>query len=94
VHCLLLYQIRTEFSESELHEPRVFIDVETTDEDTQAPEVSLNDDPANGLHKILVSASPTHPAAPNGETNFSIRFQARDDKSGVGKVCQKSSCLI
>lgn len=79
-------EIRVEFSESELHQPRVSIQLDTTDVDSKAPEVSLNDDSAQGLQKIRVKAAPTDPKAPNGETNVSIRFQARDDKSGVGTI--------
>ncbi len=60
--------------------------VVTTNPDTQAPEVSLNEVPEQGLHQIQISAQPTHPEAPDGETLVTIRYQARDDKSGLGQV--------
>ncbi|MFH0900716.1 MAG: hypothetical protein V2A73_08825 [Pseudomonadota bacterium] len=74
------------FSESPADEPLVSIPITTTDADTIAPEVSLNDDTDLGLHRILVHAEPTNPEAPDGETLVNIQYQARDDKSGVGVV--------
>ena len=74
------------FSNSPQHKPLLTVPIVTSDPDLTAPEVSLNDDPVEGTHKILVSAEPTHPEAPNGETIVTIVYQARDDKSGVGQV--------
>jgi hypothetical protein len=67
-------------------EPMTLALVETTTPDTVAPEVSLNDELAAGLHAIQVSARPTHPEAPDGETVVTITYQARDDASGLGDV--------
>ena len=38
------------------------------------------------LPRLSVSAEPTNPAAPNGETRVTISYWARDDKSGLGTV--------
>ncbi len=35
---------------------------------------------------IRISATPTNPIEPNGETNVSITYYAKDDKSGLGNV--------
>jgi hypothetical protein len=74
------------FSPSPRHQPLVSVQVPTTNYDTTAPEVALNDDPAAGVHRIRISAKPTNPTAPNGETLVNIRYHARDDKSGLGVV--------
>jgi len=74
------------FSDAPGHEPTTKVTVATTNPDGNPPEISLNDVPELGLHPILVSASPTHPDAPDGETVVTIRYQARDDKSGLGSV--------
>ena len=74
------------FSASPRHEPLVTVDINTANADTLPPEVALNDDATAKLHKILVSAAPTHPNAPDGETLVHIRYQGRDDKSGIGIV--------
>lgn len=74
------------FSASPLHQPLVSVSIVTANPDTLPPEVALNDDAALGLHKILVSAAPTSPDAPNGETLVKIAYQARDDRSGLGYV--------
>jgi hypothetical protein len=74
------------FSSSPLLQPLVSTPITTTNPDVEAPTVSLNDDAANGLHRILIAASPTDPDQPNGETKVSIRYQARDDKSGLDQV--------
>lgn len=64
-------------------QPLVSVPITTTNPDTTPPVVSLNDDSAHGLHKIEITGTPTHPDAPDGETLVSIKFQARDDKSGL-----------
>ena len=74
------------FSSSPQHEPLVSTPIVTTQADTTGPEVCLNDNLALGLHAIAVSASPTKPSAPDGETLVKIRYQARDDRSGLGVV--------
>jgi hypothetical protein len=72
------------FSALPQHQPLVSIPVVTTDIDTDAPHVALND--GGGVHRILVSAQPTNPDHPNGETLVVIKYQARDDKAGLGSV--------
>ncbi|HEY0714792.1 MAG TPA: carboxypeptidase-like regulatory domain-containing protein [Polyangia bacterium] len=74
------------FSSSPQHQPLVSVPITTTDPDTEAPHVALNDDTAMGLHKIRISAQPTNPERPNGETLVVIQYQARDDKAGLGVV--------
>jgi len=49
-----------------------------SDPDSAAPEVNTD--------AITVTAAPTNPNAPNGETQVTIAYEARDDKSGLGKV--------
>ena len=46
--------------------------------DDEPPELDLNN--------VSVSAEPTNPNAPNGETKVTISYWARDDKSGLGLV--------
>jgi hypothetical protein len=77
---------RQGFSASPADQPLVTVPITTGNSDTEAPLVSLNDDAANGLHRILISAHPTNPDHPNGETAVTIKYQARDDKSGLGAV--------
>ena len=55
---------------------RFFIDTKTPD--STPPEIDVN--------RITVSARPTNPEAPNGETLVTIKFYARDDLSGLGPV--------
>ena len=74
------------FSSSPHHQPLVSVPLVTTDVDGEAPHVALNDDSGAGLHRILVTAQPTNPEHPNGETLVVIKYQARDDKSGLGSV--------
>lgn len=58
--------------------PERRLEVTTAGLDAAAPELDLN--------RITISAEPTHPEAPNGETLVSIVYYARDDASGVGSV--------
>jgi hypothetical protein len=74
------------FSSSTKDEPLASVAIATANPDTTPPEVSLNDDVAHNLHRILISAQPTNPDHPNGETLVDLTYQARDDKSGVGVV--------
>ena len=55
-------------------EPSPKVALETDDPDITQPELDPND--------IQVSALPTHPQAPNGETAVTIKFKVRDDISG------------
>ena len=50
------------------------VTIETTNPDVIAPELDLND--------IGVSAVPTNPSAPNGETIVTFRFKVKDNISG------------
>jgi hypothetical protein len=63
------------FSDSPQDEPAVSIAVQTSNPDYQAPDLDLA--------RISIDATPTNPAAPNGETLVHIVFYARDDKAGI-----------
>ncbi|HXV65735.1 MAG TPA: hypothetical protein VD731_00720 [Nitrosopumilaceae archaeon] len=52
--------------------------ITTKNPDTQAPFLDLNN--------ISISASPSNPQAPNGETLVNIIYYSSDDKSGLGQV--------
>jgi len=69
--------LHVRFSQSETDE-YVSIEVLTLQEDFSAPELDLN--------KITISAVPTNPSAPNGETRVTITYYVRDNKSGLGLV--------
>jgi surface protein len=58
--------------------PWVLVDTPESSWDVADPELDLND--------IAITAEPTNPDAPNGETVVSITYFARDDKSGLGNV--------
>jgi hypothetical protein len=63
------------FSASPEDESRSSIVVSTANPDGQDPELDLS--------RITISATPTKPFAPDGETAVSVVFYARDDKSGL-----------
>jgi hypothetical protein len=44
------------------------------------------DYPRLDINNIRISAEPTNPIEPNGETNIKIVYYAKDDKSGLGPV--------
>ena len=69
--------IRVPFTKGESDE-YVSLILLTLDEDNQQPELNLN--------AISISAVPTNPTAPNGETRVTITYYVRDDKSGLGWV--------
>ena len=71
-------QVTEAFSNAANAEPQTWVEVLSANPDSIAPELDLNN-----MH---VSATPTQPSAPNGETVVNIRYSARDDKSGVGHV--------
>jgi len=52
--------------------------VRTTNQDINYPYLDTND--------IKISATPTNPIEPNGETSVKIIYYAKDDKSGLGHV--------
>ena len=55
-----------------------FLSIRTTNPDTEYPYLDVNN--------ISVSATPTNPSDPNGETNVKIVYYAKDNKSGLGPV--------
>ena len=52
--------------------------VRTTNPDTNYPYLDTNN--------ISITANPTNPVEPNGETNIKIIYYAKDDRSGLGHV--------
>ena len=62
------------FTDSEDDEPPVTIEVQTTNPDSLPPVLDVN--------RITIEASPTHPEAPNGETQVDITFRVKDNISG------------
>jgi hypothetical protein len=66
------------FTDSPLDQPIQKVYIETSNPDTEAPEVDLN--------RITVYAEPTNPENPDGETLVTINYYARDNKSGLGLV--------
>ena len=66
------------FSESPNDENMTTVNIFSTNPDVTKPELDLN--------KIYISARPTNPQAPDGETIVDITYYARDDKSGLGEV--------
>ena len=63
-----------DFIDSENDEPPATIEVQTANPDLLPPVLDVN--------RITVEASPTHPEAPNGETQVDITFRAKDNISG------------
>ena len=61
-----------------IDEPPPSISITTLNPDYDPPELDLN--------RISVVATPTVPEAPNGETQVTIKYLARDNKSGMGPV--------
>ena len=61
-----------------IDEPPPSIAITTPNPDYDPPELDLN--------RISVVAIPTVPEAPNGETQVTIKYLARDNKSGMGPV--------
>ena len=57
-------------------EPAPQVNLTTLNPDTNHPELDIN--------SISISATPTNPSAPNGETVVNISFRVRDDISGYG----------
>lgn len=54
------------------------IEIQTTNPDTIPPILDLN--------QITIQAKPTHPEAPNGETQVDITFRIKDNISGYSKT--------
>lgn len=66
------------FSDSPLHQPRLYQTIKTPNPDYDAPELDLN--------RIYVYAEPTNTEAPDGETLVTINFYARDNNAGLGRT--------
>ena len=66
------------FSRSSHHERPVVVKIRTSNPDTRKPTLDLN--------RISVSARPINPKNPDGQTEVTITYYAKDDKSGVGPV--------
>lgn len=66
---------RTEFTDDPESEPAATFELITSNPDYHAPELDEN--------RITISAEPTNPAAPNGETNVDIRYYFKDNISGL-----------
>ena len=71
-------EMTTYFTDDPSDEPKVPIDLDFSNPDSEPPELRLSD--------ITITAEPTNPDAPNGETQVQIVYHARDDKSGLGVV--------
>ena len=63
-----------EHNNSDLDEAPATIDITTTNPDSTPPILDLN--------QITIQAEPTHPEAPNGETQVDITFRVKDNISG------------
>ena len=60
------------------HEASVIVNIQTTNHDTIKPTLDVN--------RISVTAAPVNPDNPDGQTNVTITYYAKDDKSGIGLV--------
>ena len=61
-----------------IDEPSPSITITTPYPDIEPPELDLN--------RITLAATPTVPDAPNGETQVTINYMVRDNRSGLGTV--------
>ncbi len=68
------YQGRLSDNDVQIDEPPATIEIHTLTPDTTPPMLDLNN--------ITIRAEPTHPEAPNGETNVYVTFKIKDDISG------------
>ena len=66
------------FSDDIKHEPTQFVTIENENEDTIPPQLDKA--------RLAITATPSRPSNPNGETHVTISFYAKDNKSGVGVV--------
>ena len=76
---------RVRFSEDPNDQPIVSIPIQTSNEDDAGPTISLNN--------IYLSAKPTHPEAPDGETLVNIEYYAKDDLYIDHSCLDKNICL-
>ena len=63
-----------QFTGTPIDEDAAEITIQTTDPDTTPPQIDLNN--------LSVTATPTNPDAPNGETIVNFTFRVKDDISG------------
>ena len=60
------------------HENPVIVNIQTTNHDNVKPTLDVN--------RISITATPINPDNPDGQTNVTITYYAKDDKSGVGLI--------
>ena len=66
------------FTDGEIDELPASIEIQTANPDPLPPVLDVN--------RITIEASPTHPEAPNGETQVDITFRAKDNISGYART--------
>lgn len=66
------------FSNDPEHEARKIVHIETSNHDQIKPSLDLN--------RISISATPSVPDNPDGQTSVTITYYAKDDKSGLDQV--------
>lgn len=66
------------FSNNPIHEKYKIVNITTNDHDSIPPKIDLN--------RIHIDARPTNEDSPNGQTEVTITYYAKDNKSGLGKV--------
>lgn len=66
------------FSNNPKHERQKIVQIATANHDRVKPTLDV--------HRISVSARPVHPSHPDGQTEVTITYYAKDDKSGLGLV--------
>lgn len=66
------------FTDSPDDQAKQLITIQSSNPDTEAPEIDLNN--------ISITARPTNPEMPDGETIVDITYYAKDNKSGLGRV--------
>ena len=69
------------FSDNPKHEPIKYVTINPRNPDFQKPVLDVN--------RITLQASPVNSSTPDGRTNVSIDFYAKDDKSGLDMVYYK-----
>lgn len=70
--------------------PKIQLVNDASTVDTIMPEMDIQSCTGAANERcISVTAIPTNPAMPNGETNVEIKYWARDDKAGLGTVSYK-----
>jgi hypothetical protein len=80
---LMMFDLGGNLTRLDLHLVEGFNDLHKFLLDTETPDSTP---PEIDVNRITVSARPTNPDAPNGETLVTIKYFARDDLSGLGVV--------